>query len=65
MYVSVGSSLRECDKFKEEDPWFYILLCVTDILLVLCSFMMLLLFVDWIVAPVWPNKTLYSHHTAS
>ena len=56
MYVSVGSSLRECDKFKEEDPWFYIFLCVTDILLVLCSFMMLLLFVDWIVAPVWPTK---------
>ena len=49
------SSYREdCDKFKRADPWYYILLFVTGVVFVLCSFVMLLLFADWVlfVAPV-------------
>ena len=49
------SSYREdCDKLKRADPWYYILLFVTDVVFVLCFFVMLLLFADWVlfVSPV-------------
>ena len=53
---------KDCDQLKEADPWYYILLYTTDLVLVLCSFVMLLLFADWIlfVAPVrLINCTVY------
>ena len=53
--LSVCSSLKnDCDLLKNADPWYYLLLFTTDIVFVLCSFVMLLLFADWIlfVAPV-------------
>jgi hypothetical protein len=44
----------DCAKFKEAYRWYFMLVFITDIVLVLCSFVMLLLFADWIlfVAPV-------------
>ena len=41
-------------RYKKADIWYYILLYATDIVSVLSSFVMLLLFADWIlfVAPV-------------
>jgi hypothetical protein len=56
---------KNCDKLREADPWYYILLYATDLVqLALCSFVMLLLFADWIlfVAPVrliYINCTVY------
>jgi hypothetical protein len=49
-----SNSKNDCDLLKNADPWYYLLLFTTDIVLVLCSFVMLLLFADWIlfVAPV-------------
>ena len=43
-----------CNKLKKAYPWYYILLFVTDVVLVLCFFVTLLLFADWIlfIAPV-------------
>ena len=55
----------KCKKVKEADPWYYILLFVTDIVLVLCSFVLLLLFADWIlsvVAPVRSNWFMKIYH---
>ena len=55
----------ECKKVKEADPWYYILLFVTDIVLVLCSFVLLLLFAEWIlsvVAPVRSNCFMKIYH---
>ena len=48
------SDVNTCERYKKADPWYYILFYVTDIVLVLSSFVMLLLFVDWtlFVAPV-------------
>ena len=48
------SRVRNCKRFKAADRWYYILLYATDTVLVLSSFVMLLLFADWIlfVAPV-------------
>ena len=45
---------NDCEKFKKADPWYYILLFATDIVLVLCFLVILLLFADWIlfIAPV-------------
>ena len=43
------SKKEYCDKVKKADLWYYILLFATDIVLVLCSFVMLLLFADWIL----------------
>ena len=47
-----------CNRIKQADPWCYILLFTTDIVLVLCCFGMLLLLADWIlfVAPVRVNR---------
>ena len=44
----------DCAILKEAYRWYYMLVFITDIVLVLCSFVMLLLFADWIlfVAPV-------------
>jgi hypothetical protein len=44
----------DCAKFKEAYRWYFMLVFITDIVLVLCSFVLLLLFADWIlfVAPV-------------
>ena len=49
-----------CNRIKQADPWYYILLFTTDIVLVLCCFGMLLLFADWIlfVALVRVNREL-------
>jgi hypothetical protein len=43
-----------CAKLKEAHRWYFTLVFITDIVLVLCSFVLLLLFADWIlfVAPV-------------
>ena len=40
---------HDCEKFKEADPWYYILLFPTDIVLVLCFLVILLLLADWIL----------------
>jgi hypothetical protein len=44
----------DCPILKEAYRWYFMLVFITDIVLVLCSFVMLLLFADWIlfVAPV-------------
>jgi hypothetical protein len=44
----------DCAKLKEAYLWYFTLVFITDIVLVLCSFVLLLLFADWIlfVAPV-------------
>ncbi|CAB4018126.1 Hypothetical predicted protein [Paramuricea clavata] len=44
---------KDCDELKEVNIWYYILLYATDLVLALCSFVMLLLFADWtlFVAP--------------
>ena len=45
---------KYCNKLKKAHPWYYILLFVTDVVLVLCFFVTLILFADWIlfIAPV-------------
>ena len=45
---------KDCDTLREANPWYYILMFVSDVLLVLCFLVILLLFADWIffVAPV-------------
>ena len=54
--------VKFCNKVKEADPWYYILLFATDIVFVLCVFVTLVLFADWIlfVAPV----RIYVSHNA-
>ena len=44
----------DCAKFKEAYRWYFMLVFITDIVLVLCFIVVLLLFADWIlfVAPV-------------
>jgi hypothetical protein len=50
VYIYDNPSQKEyCDNLRKADPWYYILLFATDIVLVLCSFVMLLLFADWIL----------------
>jgi len=45
---------HDCEKLQKALPWYLILLFTTDIVLVLCFLVILLLVVDWIlfVAPV-------------
>ena len=40
--------VKFCNKVKEADPWYYILLFATDIVFVLCVSVTLVLFADWI-----------------
>jgi hypothetical protein len=49
-----ASVKHDCAKLKEAYLWYFTLVFITDIVLVLCSFVLLLLFADWIlfVAPV-------------
>ena len=44
----------DCAKYKEAYRWYFTLVFITDIVLVLCFIVVLLLFADWIlfVAPV-------------
>ena len=45
---------EDCLKLKQAAPWYYIMVFAADIIFVLCSFVMLVLFGDWVlfVAPV-------------
>ena len=51
---SVHNLKEDCLKMKEAAPWYYIMVFAADIVFVLCSFVTLILFGDWIlfVAPV-------------
>jgi hypothetical protein len=54
---------KDCDELKKADIWYYILLYATDLVLALCSFVMLLLFADWILF-VAPVRLIYINCTA-
>ncbi|CAB3990030.1 Hypothetical predicted protein [Paramuricea clavata] len=58
-----GTEKNDCPIFKEAYPWYFTLIFITVIVLVLCSFVMLLLFADWIlfVVPEMPHDQQASH----